>query len=361
MKVLHIVESFGGGVLTSVTQICNILAQEGMQVHLAYSLRPETPGNFQSLLDPRVYLHQLNLTRNIDIINDFNSVFSIVQLVRQVEPDILHLHSSKAGFLGRLAVCLCSPIEKNKIKVFYSPRGFSFLQQDANICKRKAYLYLERLADRFGGTIIACSQSEGEEARYILKARQVKVIDNAIDISKIPLALLTENPIQIGISGRIAPQRNPEMFMRLAKKFDEENVKFIWVGGGKADDEAILAASGIEVTGWLSRDVALNKMAALNIYLHTSLWEGMPLSLIEAMTAGLPAVVTDVIGNRDVVEHSVTGFIGKNEEDIASYLKILIKNKDLRLEMGKAAREDALRRFSLPRLRKDILELYGRH
>lgn len=360
MRVLQFVECFGGGMLTSVSQICNILAQEDIQVHLAYSLRPETPENFRSLLDSRVVLQQLDLTRNIHIFKDIKGLFAVFKIILQVEPDILHLHSSKAGFIGRLAAFIYR-LRGKKIKVFYSPRGFSFLQKDANIFKRLTYLYLERIADYLGGTIIACSYGEGVEARKKLKARQVLVIENAVETSKIPLAVPSGKLIRVGISGRITPARNPELFMRIAGQLSGEQVQFVWIGGGMPEEEAALNRKlpNIEVTGWLPRDAALEKLSTLDIYLHTSRWEGMPLAVIEAMLAGLPVVVTDVVGNRDIVRHGTTGFIGRDEEEIVTYLKKLFLDKDLRFSMGKTAREEALKRFSLARLRRDILGLYN--
>jgi glycosyltransferase involved in cell wall biosynthesis len=105
-------------------------------------------------------------------------------------------------------------------------------------------------------------------------------------------------------------------------------------------------------------------MSELDIYVQTSRWEGMPVALIEAQVAGIPAVVTDVVGNRDVVVHGVTGFVGSDEE-IPGYLEQLRGDRKLREEMGAAARELAVAKFSMDTIFHRWLNTYestaGKH
>lgn len=95
-----------------------------------------------------------------------------------------------------------------------------------------------------------------------------------------------------------------------------------------------------------------------NICVQTSLWEGMPITVIEAMVAGIPVVVTDVVGNRDVVAPGESGFVAQDEDELAYYVEKLVKNPVLRQEMGRCAREIAIKRFSLDRLIKELVEIY---
>jgi len=74
-----------------------------------------------------------------------------------------------------------------------------------------------------------------------------------------------------------------------------------WIGGGDDANEAALKSAGVTITGWMPRANALEAMRGLDIYLHPSRWEGMPVALIEAQLCGLPAVASDVVGNRDVI------------------------------------------------------------
>lgn len=342
MKVLQLCESFGGGNFSSVTQICNGLASRGHEVHLGYSQRAETPKNFAASLHPDIVLHELKMTREIAPWTDLRSLFTVMALIRRIQPQVIHLHSSKAGFIGRSAGFL---LGRNR-SLFYSPRGLSFLQSNVPHNKRTAYRWLEWMAARLGGTLIACSQSELNEAQKHIAPHRAILIENSVDVTLVPPRKPVGNEIlRVGILGRISAQRNPEMFIRLARRLASPNVKFIWIGGGEDAAHKALEDVGVRVTGWLPRSEGLAELASLDIYLHTSLWEGMPVAVIEAQVAGLPAVVTDVIGNRDVVLPSETGFVCADEQSLVASLEALIASPDLRARMGAQARELGLVRF----------------
>ena len=133
MRVLHIVESFAGGVITSVTQLCNLQSKDGYEVYLAHSIRLGTPADYRRFLMPDITVIKLNLSRQINPWRDLRGLFQIGRMIKEISPDIIHLHSSKAGFLGRLAVFLGAG---KGSKIFYSPRGFSFLQENNSKLQR---------------------------------------------------------------------------------------------------------------------------------------------------------------------------------------------------------------------------------
>ena len=99
-------------------------------------------------------------------------------------------------------------------------------------------------------------------------------------------------------------------------------------------------------------------LAQADIFVLPSLWEGMPLALIEAQAAGLPAVVSDVVGNRDVVIHGETGFVCKTDAELLQKTRLLIEDADLRRRMGQAAREMAAKRFSVERMHSEMMMVY---
>lgn len=355
MKVLHLVESFGGGVLTSVSQLCNLQVNQGDEVILVYSLRPETPGDFIKGLDSRVKTMTISMVRRVSFYRDLRSFFTVLGLLGQLKPDVFHLHSSKAGFIGRAAIFFG---RYKDIRTFYSPRGFSFLQSNLSPLKRKLYFVLEKIGAFFGGIIVACSESEKKEAEKVT-TRRITIIENAVDTKIIPLKKSQESnlDIKIGTLGRLCPQKNPGLFLNLAKAFlNDPRIHFIWIGGGEEDEFA--GSSNIKITGWLPRQEALQELSKLDIYIQTSLWEGMPLSVIEALVMGLPAVVTNAVGNRDVVIHEETGYIAFNKVQMLQYIKRLSEDFKLRVKMGRKAREIGLKRFGLARLNQDMYTLY---
>ncbi|MEW6584975.1 MAG: glycosyltransferase family 4 protein [Nitrospirota bacterium] len=361
IKLIHVTESFGAGTFTVLSQIVNGLDPREYDISIVYSLRPETPSDFRDRFDSTVQLIHLPMVRKVNPAMDVTSLFRLWRILVEEKPDVVHLHSSKAGVLGRIAARF-----SGVRRVFYSPHGFSFLRQDIDKKARSFYRLFERTASRFGGTVIACSEGEFDVAKS-LAPRTVK-INNAVDVDAIDRLIGSPSPHKadgkrqttIGINGRITPQRAPALFGGIAKDISRARpglVRFLWIGGGEEIDD--LQDSPVEITGWLSREDALRKLAAeVDVYLHTSLWEGMPIAVLEAMTVGKPVVATDVIGNRDAVIHGKTGFLCSDLNEFTRRLFNLIDDPRLRDQLGSAGRARVKRDFSLPLMIQRISALY---
>lgn len=361
IKLFHIVESFGGGVFTALTQIVNNLDPHDFDISIVYSLRPEITLDFKERFRPDIRFINLPMVREIKPFHDLKSLYSLWKLLKNELPHVVHLHSSKAGVLGRIAARF-----SNISRVFYSPHGFSFLRQDVDEKVRNRYRLFERIASYFGGTVIACSEGELDAAKSV--ASRVVLIPNSIDIEAIDrlinpsstLSIVENSKITVGTAGRITPARNPALFGKIAKEITLNTVgmaKFLWVGGG--ENVYDLSGSPVEITGWLSHNEAIKRIAEdIDIFLHTSLWEGMPIAILEAMALSKPLVATDIIGNRDVVKHGETGFLCKDFEELVQSVLKLVKNPDLRKKMGEAGRSLVEKKFSLTSAIKCLSALY---
>jgi glycosyltransferase involved in cell wall biosynthesis len=361
MRIVHVTEAFGGGVLSMLTELCNRAAAIGAHVTVLYSTRPETPKNFKELFHPKVDLVHVAMCRDVHVRKDWSSVWELARHMRRCDPTVIHLHSSKAGVLGRAA----AKIATQNAKVLYSPHGLAFLRRDVSRAKQLAYLMFERMADLMGGTVVACSPGELREIEEKVRVKDAKLIENGVDISSIPLRKTRDDGnVIVGMNGRASFQKHHELFISLANTLHDSTTKFVWIGGNSEELPDASQASALTCTGWLTRSRALGLMSELDIYVQTSRWEGMPVALIEAQVAGIPAVVTDVVGNRDVVVHGVTGFVGSDEE-IPGYLEQLRGDRKLREEMGAAARELAVAKFSMDTIFHRWLNTYestaGKH
>ena len=116
-KILHITECLGSGVLNYIKNITAWQVAE-YEVYVAYAIRPETPENFKEQFDKRVcFIYIEGFTREIDPYNDLKAFRNIKKIVKAIHPDLIHLHSTKAGIIGRWAVSC------KKYKVFYSPHA----------------------------------------------------------------------------------------------------------------------------------------------------------------------------------------------------------------------------------------------
>ncbi|MBQ8822022.1 MAG: glycosyltransferase [Lachnospiraceae bacterium] len=341
-KVLHIVEAFGGGVFTYLTALANSTCEE-FDVTIACTVRPQTPENFQRFLDPRVHVIEMqHQQRSISLKKDLRGAGEIREIVKEVSPDIIHLHSSKAGILGRIA------INCRKNKVFYTPHGFAFLKKDDPIFVRMIYWLVEFAAARFGGEIIAVSEGEYKEARKL--TRRASYINNGIELTPQLVEASGQSVVKsstkpvIGTLGRVCYQKNPELFNQVAEHLPEDT--FIWIGMGEMED--FLKASNVEITGWCEHEEAIRRLEQVDIFLLTSLWEGLPISLLEAMYLKKVCIVTDVIGNRDVIVHGVNGFIGDTAEDIVALIKEIKNGKWDLQKITERAKADVEEKYSIP-------------
>ncbi|KEZ07612.1 glycosyl transferase [Burkholderia sp. MSh2] len=355
-RIVHIVEAFGGGVLSMLVHLANHAAATGADVTVLHAIRPETPDDFPSLFHPDIRLVHVEMDREVSISKDLRGARALARRLREYRPTVIHLHSSKAGVLGRVAARIAAP----RAKVFYSPHGLSFLRCDVSGLKQFAYLSFERIAACLGGTIVACSDSELREINGRIRAKSAVLVENGVDVAEIPARRTRDDRrIAIGMSGRASFQKNHQAFVQLASELRASDVEFLWIGGDAAEIPDPRESRAVACSGWVTRAQALELTAGLDIYVQTSRWEGMPVALIEAQVAGLPAVVTDVVGNRDVVIHGVTGYVASNADEMARYVALLRDDRQLREQMGESARKFALHRFSMTSIFRQWRSLYG--
>lgn len=203
MKIVHVTECLAGGVLTFLV---NLTSQLDDDEHIIiYGKRDNTPADVQNMFGPNVSLiYWKNAQREIRPKQDFLALQELLGDLRKIpDIDILQLHSSKAGVLGRIVARLLGL----KKRTFYLPHGVSFARQDISAKKKKFYILIERIANAFAGTVIACSHSE----RDLLRANGIKnviVINNGIEVSsKEPDYQAHEGPLVFGTVGRITFQK----------------------------------------------------------------------------------------------------------------------------------------------------------
>lgn len=351
-KILHIVEAFGGGVFTYLISLANATCEE-FDVTIAYTLRPQTPYEFEKFLDDRVHLIEMHeVKRQINPIQDLKGGVEIHKIYRQVEPDFVHLHSSKAGFLGRMV------IDCRRNHVIYTPHGYSFLKKDDSAIVRTIYKLVEKVAATKGGEIVGVSKGEYEESLALTK--RATYINNGIDlngINDIEIENLTEinmNELRIGTLGRISYQKNPETFNEIAKKLPDD--LFVWIGDGEMGD--VLNQNNIAISGWKNQQEAMQNLGRINVFILPSLWEGLPISLLEAMYLKKICIVSDVIGNRDVIVHGDNGFIANTVDD---YVQIIREIKDGKWDLEQItakAYQDVCEKYNIDVMCQKYVEIY---
>ena len=364
MRIVHVTEALGGGILTVLSQLAQAQIKDGFEVYLVYSVRPGvTPADeiIVEIFPPPIKLIEIPMVTSISPFKDITSMLRLIKIFFCIKPNIIHLHSSKAGVLGRAAIFFNRP---DHCQCFYSPHGLSILRTDINYIKRKIYLFAEKLCSfAVNNVLVACSPSEAHVARTIIGHKKVVCVENGVNFKNFPVGLPDyKNSKGILTMGRVTYQKAPWKFNELAFRMRECKHEFIWIGSGELEglfqDEH---RKYVKLLSWMERDCALQKLSQSSVFVMTSLWEGMPIALIEAQACGIPAVVMDCVGSRDVVQHGLTGYICKNLDEMEFQVGRLLSSTLLRTEIGENARLFALNHFNINKMHRKMLNLYSNY
>ncbi len=360
LHIAHVIEPMEHGVFIWVVDMANRLVEDGYRVTVLHSIRKETPENWRELFDDRVELIHVQMTRSISLFKDAKALIKLTRELARIKPDIIHTHSSKGGFLARVAGFL---LRKND-RLLYTSHAIHYplIQQPV---KRRLYKYLEHVGYWLGGTIVACGK---EEYDIILKeitfgnTKRLIRISNGIDISQVTPKnySLSNEKVKVGVVGRISMQKAPQVFANIARDVltRRDDVEFIWIGGGDQPDVDLLENAGVNVTGMLDRNEALSELSRLDVFLQTSAYEGLSLALLEAQAAGIPAVVTKIPGNDEVVQDGHTGYVGETEKELTPRLEALLDSAEKRQQMGEQAKNYTKEHFSLPAMAEQYKRKY---
>jgi glycosyltransferase involved in cell wall biosynthesis len=312
-----------------------------------------------------------SLINHINPIVNLKAVADIRRIIVQRNYDIVHTHSSVAGVVGRLAA-----VTARTCVMVHHVHGWG-LQEGMSTGMRMLYLVLERLCAKFTDRIIAVSRPDIQKGQAHCIGREDKycLIYNGIDLEKFrrpandqqlrsELGLDPDSKL-VGMIGRLDEQKNPLDFIRaaaiVAKSYS--NVQFLIVGEGllRSECERLINELNLKDKFFLlgyRNDVA-SLLPMLTITAMSSLWEGLPLAFLEAMSAGKPIVANNVDGASDVVIDGETGFLVTPHQpsEMAERILYLLNNERLCNAMGHIAQQRS-QYFSTQRMVGQIESLY---
>lgn len=311
--------------------------------------------------DPDVALHALPVTRGPSP-GDVAAAVELARLVRRA--DVIHVHSSKVGFLGRLAAWLGD----RSSAVLFTPHAWSFWAASGAV--RRGYIALERLAARWCSTIVVVADAERRAGLQagIGVPRQYRVIPNGIETARFDLPRRPV-PGRVMALGRLARQKRPDLLVEAASRLlaSRSDFEVVLVGDGpeRADIEKLISGLGLSERVKLlgNRDDVPELLSTAEMLVLASDYEGCPLSVLEAMAAGVPVVATRVGGVPEIIDEDVTGrLVEPGEPDaLATEIGTLLDDAPIRESLGTAARTIARERFTRERMSSELAELYLRH
>jgi glycosyltransferase involved in cell wall biosynthesis len=328
----------------------------------------------QTVRDLGVNLEILpDLVREINLWKDLSALWQLFIRMKKGHYGIVHTHSSKAGILGRMAAKLAGiPV------ILHTVHGWSYHGQ-MSPARSRMYVLLERFAAAFSDAMIVVAEVDIEKglAQKIGKPSQYRLIRSAIPleafktINQDRTAIRQELGIPLNVPvlgniGRFSPQKNPLDWIRIARQVVEAvpDCWFLLVGDGPLRDQVESLIVDLDLgdrmvlTG-LRRDVP-RMLAAMDLFLLTSLWEGLPRVLPQAMAMGVPVVANQVDGTVEVIKHGETGYLCQPGDltQMASYCETLLKDPLLSRTMGERGRKFVLSEFDLNRMIFQIEALY---
>lgn len=325
------------------------------------------------------------LKREINFRDDLTAFIKILRFINIEKPDIIHTHTAKAGTIGRMAAVafkLNNLFSPTSLKIVHTFHGHVFDGYFGAI-KTRIFILIERMLSLFTDQIFTVSESVKNELILlgIAKNNKIIVMPLGFELDKFLRLPLSDNPdLNIGIVGRLVSIKNHRLFLELAKKVINDNptfkLNFMIIGDGELRDELQKYANALDLEervvflGW-KKDLE-QVYSELEIVVSTSLNEGTPVSLIEAMASARPVVATDVGGVADLLGKGLAnieqnkfklmerGILVKSGDldGFAAALSFLISNKGLAKDMGINGRRFAQDKFSKDRLITDVENQY---
>lgn len=349
-RILMVCEAFGGGVFTYVSQLCNDMTDD-FDVYLAYSLRPQTPKNYKEFLDSRVHLVEMKnagVKGLTSLKNDRAAIKELRAIEQKIKPDVIHLHSSVAGGLGRLA------FNGKNNTVIYTPHGYAYILMGPGK-KSIAYKMAETVLGKRNCITLTCCESEDAVARTFCK--RTAYIETGVNLQDLSASLDEIEPLKnekftVFTLGRVCVQKQPQLFNRIAELVPE--ARFVWIGNGELEDQ--LTAPNIEVTGWKPRKEALAMAKGADAFILCSLGEAIAMSLIENMYIKKLILVSDVMGNRSVIQDGVNGYVCKTAEQYAEKIKAAMEN--FPSELPEKAYHDVLKMYNTEAMKEKYVKFY---
>jgi glycosyltransferase involved in cell wall biosynthesis len=340
------------------------------------------PGPYVAALEQRGVRHVplTHATRSMAPTQDVGAFVELVRIFRRLRPDIVHTHNPKPGVYGRIAARTAAvPVIVNTVHGLYA-------QSDDRIAKRALVYGLERVAATCSHAELVQNPEDLETlSRLRVPASKLTLLGNGIDLERFDPSSVADDVAQraraelgareptdviVGLVGRLVREKGyPEVF-EAARRIGARmpHVRFAVIGGddaAKADalsagDLAAAEAAGVRFLG--ARDDMVALYRGMDLYVLASHREGFPRAAMEAAAMGLPAIVTDVRGCRQVVDHELTGLLVPPRDGAALETAIvaLASDVDRRRAMGEAARAKARLQFDVQRCVDITLSTYQR-
>lgn len=352
MKILHVCETMRGGVGTYQNEIVPLQQEELGASQIAVLVPREDLAQIPAIARESVHAFD----RPSRIIGFFRLARAFFRLARRFRPDVVHVHSTCAGFVVRpLAAFL-------RLPVVYCPHGWAMERYKLSFARRGVG-FIEKMLSFLCARIVAVSEAEALcGIEYGIASRKMEVILNGLKPQPPvhDLSVWTDERVKLLFVGRLDRQKGIDILLRAIHGL-QDRVSLRVVGDAVAEKEARVPVSADHVSflGWKSLSGVASQMESCDVLVAPSRWEGLPLVVLEAMRLAKPVIGADVGGMSEAIVNGQTGFLFEAEDVDALRALLASLDKTTLKKMGDAARERFLSRFTAEKTHNVLMRLYG--
>lgn len=356
MKVAEILRSAEGGMKTHYLDLCCGLQQQGFPV-TAYCALNDV--DRKKLTDSGIRVQPFAMSESMHPFAVYKNAALLRRIMGPERPDVIHCHGFAAGLAGRLAA--------TGLRLPWVYSVHNFVMDQGNFLRQGLTRLGEGLLSRQGGEIIAMSNALKDALVQIagIAAERIHVIENGINLPKRGNGAsirqrycISPDSLLVGTVARLIPSKGIEVLLQAAARLPRElkHLRFMILGSGpeegrlRAQADRLALGNQVLFTGW-QRNIA-DYYEAFDIFLLPTLSEGMGISILEAMAAGLPVLASRTGGIPEVIRHGQTGWLipPGDSDQILEGLLYLSQNRLAAAAMGRGAKQEAEARFSAERM-----------
>lgn len=370
VNILHVLNS-RAGVDVYVRYLCQFLPSEEYNITIVRSIY-DGEHSFKNDKDQILKEYRIPIVREISFLKDVKSLFKLLKIIKQEKPNFIHCHSAKGGVLGRIAAYLM------RTPVVYTPHAFSYLSSKTSL-KGKLFLFIEKLLriKKGKGILLACAETEAQRAITDINydPQVAKFWSNSIpeiETTKPTKEIITIDKPYACTIGRPSYQKNLSFVIDALSPVVKAipDFQFIIMGIGhyspevdalKAQIQKLKLQNNITLVDWTDREHILDILSDSLFYVTTSLYEGLPYSLLEAMVLSKPPIASNIDGNTDLITDGENGYLFELDDinALSNYMIHLYKSPELRDQLGRAAKDSILENNSLPRNIATLKKVYS--
>lgn len=396
LKILYIItKSNFGGAQRYVYDLATNLPKDKFEPLVAFGGNGQLKNKLEEAGIPTISI--LGLQRDIGVFKELQVFTSLLKIIRDVKPDLVHLNSSKVGILGALAVRVYNLSLKlstfnfslSTCKVIFTAHGWAFKEKRRAMVK-KIISYISWLTVFLSHNTIVVSKDDRDRVKnFLFVQKKIKLVQNGIGpqtfLDRIEARKIlaekagwpaNDRRLWVGSIAELHKNKGIEYALRafseLTKKHAAENKEnceeaaYLVIGGGEERQrlqsviqEEHVAGKAALVGEYIG---AAKLLRAFDIFLLPSLKEGLPYALLEAGAAGLPAIATNVGGVSEIIDDMKSGIVirEKRTREIAEALDFLISHEEKRKEFGDSLAKTVAEKFTLERMVRETIGVYNK-